>query len=235
MGPHFLDRLFAPRAIAVFGASERHDSVGGRVFGNLLQSDFSGQLYAVNPKHKHLFKQDCYPSIEAIGKSVDLAIIATPAAIVPDIIHACGEQSVGAAIIVSAGFSEGDGRGTALEKAVIDMARRYQIRILGPNCLGLIRTSINLNATFSKNTAKHGHLALISQSGALCTAVLDWAATYDIGFSAIASLGDAADVDFGDILDYLAQDPETHSILLYVEGVREARRFMIKVFGRFGR
>ena len=226
MGPHFLDRLFSPRTIAVFGASERHGSVGGRVFGNLLQSGFSGRLYAVNPKHRHLFKQDCYPSIVAVGKPVDLAIIATPAVTVPDIIHACGEQGVGAAIIVSAGFSEGDGRGAALEKAVNDTAHRYQMRVLGPNCLGLIRTSINMNATFSKNTAKRGHLALVSQSGALCTAVLDWAATYDIGFSVIASLGDAADVDFGDILDYLAQDPETHSILLYVEGVREARRFM---------
>ena len=226
MRSHFLDHLFSPRSIVVFGASERPDSVGGRVFSNLLQSEFAGPLYPVNPKHKHVFQRDCYPNLDAIGKQVDLAIIATPAATVPGIVQLCGEQGVRAAIIISAGFSEGDGRGAALEKAVLETARRYRIRLLGPNCLGLIRPSANMNATFSKNAAARGHLALVSQSGALCTAILDWAATYDIGFSTLASLGDAADVDFGDILDYLAQDPETHSILLYVEGIRDARRFM---------
>lgn len=226
MGPHFLDHLFAPQAIAVFGASERADSVGGRVYDNLRKEDFSGPIYAINPKHKQLFQQRCYPTIAAIGKPVDLAIVATPAATVPEIIHACGEQGVRAIIILSAGFSEGDSRGSALEKAVLDIARQYQMRVLGPNCLGLIRPSASLNATFSKNTAQRGRLALVSQSGALCTAVLDWAAAYRIGFSAIVSVGDAADVDFGDLLDYLAQDIETDSILLYIEGIRDARRFL---------
>jgi acetyltransferase len=226
MGSHFLDHLFSPRSIVVFGASERPDSVGGRVFNNLLQSGFAGPLYPVNPKHKRVFERDCHANVAAIGKPVDLAIVATPAATVPGIVQACGEQGVHAAIIVSAGFSEGDGHGAVLEKAVLETARRYRIHLLGPNCLGLIRPSANMNATFSKNTAACGHLALVSQSGALCTAILDWAGNYDIGFSTIASLGDAADVDFGHILDYLAQDPETHSILLYVEGIRDARRFM---------
>ncbi|MCW9015314.1 MAG: bifunctional acetate--CoA ligase family protein/GNAT family N-acetyltransferase [Gammaproteobacteria bacterium] len=226
MGTHFLDRLFAPKAIAVFGASERAESVGARVFDNLLKGGFSHPVYAINPKYKRLRRQTCYPSIAAINKPVDLAIITTPAAGVAEIIHACGEHGVRAAIIISAGFSEGDGQGLALEKAVLDAARQYQMRILGPNCLGLIRPLDGMNATFSKNTANPGHLALVSQSGALCTSILDWAIAHDIGFSAIVSLGDAADVDFGDVLDYLAQDPETHSILLYVEGVRDARWFM---------
>ncbi|MDX2493464.1 MAG: acetate--CoA ligase family protein, partial [Desulfuromusa sp.] len=226
MSAHFLDPLFTPKAIAVFGASERPNAVAGRVFDNLRKGGYSGPIYPINPKHELLFKQPCYPSISAVAKPVDLAVIATPAATVPEIIHACGEHGVRAVIIISAGFNEGDNRGTALKKSVLETARQYQMRILGPNCLGLIRPVTGINATFSKNTAKPGQLALISQSGALCTAILDWAAANDVGFSAIASLGDAADIDFGDILDYLAQDPHTHSILLYIEGIRHSRSFM---------
>lgn len=226
MGTHFLDRLFAPQAIAVFGASESPDAVGGRVLDNLHNSGFTGPIYAVNPKYERLYHQPCYPSITAIGEPVDLAVIATPASTVPEIIHACGEHGVRAAIIISAGFSEGDNHGTALEKSVLEAARQYQMRILGPNCLGLIRPVAGINATFSKNTAQPGQLALVSQSGALCTAILDWAAAHDVMFSAIVSLGNAVDIDFGDVLDYLAQDSKTHSILLYVEGIRDARSFM---------
>jgi len=226
MGTHFLDRLFSPQAIAVFGASERSDSVGARVFDNLRKGGFSNPIYAINPKYKRLHHHPCYPSIASIDKPVDLVVIATPAPGVAEIIHACGEHGVRAAIIISAGFSEGNGQGLVLEKAVLEAAHQYKMRILGPNCLGLIRPLVGMNATFSKNTAKSGHLALVSQSGALCTSILDWAIAHDIGFSAIASLGDAADIDFGDVLDYLAQDPGTHSILLYVEGIRDARRFM---------
>lgn len=226
MPTHFLDRLFSPRAIAVFGASERTDSVGARVFDNLRKGGFRKPIYAINPKYKRLHRKPCYPTIAAIGKPVDLAVIATPATGVAEIIHACGEHGVRAAIIISAGFSEGSGQGLKLEKAVLEAARQYQMRILGPNCLGLIRSVEGMNATFSKNTAESGHLALVSQSGALCTSILDWAIAHDIGFSTIVSLGDAADIDFGDVLDYLAQDSETQSILLYVEGIRDARRFM---------
>jgi acetyltransferase len=226
MAAHFLDRLFAPRAIALFGASERADAVGGRVFDNLRDAGFSGPIYAINPKYKQLHKQPCYPSIAAIAKPVDLAVIATPAQTVPEIIHACGEHGVRAVIIISTGFNDSEGQGAVLKKAVLEAARQYPLRILGPNCLGLIRPVTGINATFSKNTAMPGQLALVSQSGALCTAILDWAVARDVGFSAIISLGDAADIDFGDILDYLAQDTHTSSILLYVEGVRDARRFM---------
>lgn len=226
MSTHYLDRLFSPSSIAVFGASERPDAVGGRVFDNLRNSGFAGPVFAVNPKHERLFDQPCHASLNQIDAPVDLAVIATPAATVPDIIHACGKRGVQAAIVVSAGFSEGGGQGAALETAMLEAARHYRLRILGPNCLGLIRPQAGLNATFSRNRAHAGQLALVSQSGALCTAILDWAAAREIGFSAIVSLGNAADVDFGDLLDYLAQDPETHSILLYVEGVRNARGFL---------
>lgn len=226
MGTHFLDGLFDPKAIAVFGASKRPDSVGNRVFDNLRQAGFSGALYAINPKYKQLYHQPCYPSITAISEPVDLAVIATPAKTVLEILHACGEHGVRAVIIISAASSVDKSSRETMNKAVLEVAREYQMHILGPNCLGLIRPVAGLNATFSKNTAKPGQLALISQSGALCTSILDWAASHDIGFSAIVSLGDAADIDFGDILDYLAQDPKTSSILLYVEGVRDARSFM---------
>jgi acetyltransferase len=226
MGLHYLDRLFAPHSIAVFGANERSESVGGRVYANLRAAGFGGKLYPVNPKHTRIRGARCYDSITAIGKPVDLAVIATPAATVPGIIEACGEQGVAAAIILSAGFSEGEGQGAALEQKLLESARHHGMRVLGPNCLGLIRPAAKLNATFSRNMAAPGRLALVSQSGALCTAILDWAEQYDIGFSAIVSLGDAADIDFGDVLDYLAQDSETQSILLYVEGLRDAARFM---------
>ena len=226
MGTHFLDRLFAPAAIAVFGANERSNSVAGRVYDNLLKSGFEGPIYAINPKHKLVYAQPCYRSLKAVGKAVDLAVIATPAPTIPKIMRACGESGVRAAIVISAGFKSSDKNGRALKEKILKTARRYQIRILGPNCLGLIRPCVGMNATFSKNTAAAGQLALISQSGALCTSILDWAGSRDIGFSAIVSLGNAADIGFGDLLDYLAQDNQTQSILLYIEGIRDARSFL---------
>jgi acetyltransferase len=226
MGRHYLDYLFSPRTIAVFGAGPAPDSVGGRVFNNLMEGGFSGPVYAINPKHQALHQYPCYASLGEVNKPVDLAIVATPAQTVPEILHACGEHGVRAAVVISAGFGEGDGQGATLGRSLIEAARQYPLRILGPNCLGLIRPSVKMNATFSKNQAQPGKLALISQSGALCTAILDWAAARDVGLSAIVSMGDALDIDFGEILDYLAQDPETVSILLYVEGIRNARSFM---------
>lgn len=226
MGPHYLDKLFSPKSIAIFGASNRLNSVGALVYKNLLAGEFQGELYPINPKHKELKGKPCYTSIQEIAAPIDLAVIATPAASVPEIIHTCGEHGVRAAIVLSAGFSEGDGKGAVLDRKMLEEARQYQLRLLGPNCLGLIRPRVGMNATFSKNAALPGQMALVSQSGALCTAILDWAESRKVGFSAIASLGDADDVDFGDILDFLAQDNETKSILLYIEGIRDARRFM---------
>lgn len=226
MGTHYLDHLFSPQAIAVFGASERPESVGNRVYENLLGGGFRGPIYAINPKHKRICDQPCYASIKAVGEPIDLVVITTPAGTIPKIIRDCGKYDVRVAIIVSAGFDGDDGRGAALQKSILAAAGKYNLRILGPNCLGLIRPSVGVNATFSKNNASPGQLALVSQSGALCTSILDWATSQDVGFSAIVSLGAAADVNFGDILDYLALDTKTHSILLYVESICDARSFM---------
>ncbi|MGD8639956.1 MAG: bifunctional acetate--CoA ligase family protein/GNAT family N-acetyltransferase [Gammaproteobacteria bacterium] len=226
MGPHYLDRLFSPKAIAVFGASTRENAVGTRLFQNLLQAEFRGPVYPINPKYQELQGHRCYPDIGSINDHIDLAVITTPAATVPEIIHQCGEHGVRAAIVISAGFAEAGSHGKQLQKHLLEEASRYHIRIMGPNCLGLIHTRVHLNATFSKNMAQSGPLALVSQSGALCTAILDWAAPRNIGFSAVVSLGSASDIDFGDVLDYLAMDPATQSILLYIEGIRDARSFM---------
>jgi len=226
MAQHYLHQLFSPASIAVFGASTSPDSVGARLFANLYQGGYSGRLYAINPKYTSIDGYPCLAGIDQVEDKVDLAVITTPRNTVPDILHACGAKGIRAVIIISAGFGEQGEDGKVLEKAVLEIGRQYQMRILGPNCLGLIHPSLKMNATFSKNSARPGQLALVSQSGALCTAMLDWAELREIGFSSIVSLGDAADIDFGDVLDYLAQDPETHSILLYIEGIKDARRFM---------
>lgn len=226
MSQHYLSPLFSPHSVVVIGASDRPDSVGGLTFRNLIESGFQRKLYAVNPGHESIQGRRAYPDIESIGEPVDLAVIATQASAVPDIVEACGRRGVKAAVILSAGFGETGAEGRALERRVLEIAKRYGLRLVGPNCLGVMRPSIGLNATFSKAGAKAGNLALVSQSGALCTAILDWAKPNDVGFSSILSLGVTADVDFGEILDYLESDPLTESILLYIEGIRQARRFM---------
>ncbi|MBB1073370.1 bifunctional acetate--CoA ligase family protein/GNAT family N-acetyltransferase [Rhodoferax sp. 4810] len=221
-----VDPLLVPTAVAVFGASDRDGSVGGMVFRNLLNSGFKGGCYAINPKYQQVADQPCAPSLAALDKHVDLALIATPAAQVAGILDQCGEYGVRAAVVHSAGFAEQGERGTLLQEKLVAAARRNRVRVLGPNCLGVMRPSHGLNATFGNEQALPGHVALVSQSGAVCTAMLDWSGPRHIGFSAVVSLGAAADVDFGDVLDYLALDAQTHSILLYVEGIRDARRFM---------
>lgn len=226
MRPHYLKALFAPNSVVMFGASNRTESVGGVVFRNLIDGAFDGEVFAINPKHDEIQGHKSFGSLEAIDRSIDLAVVATPASTVPAIVEDCGNHGIKSMIILSAGFREVGEAGRILERKVRDLARSYGIRFLGPNCLGLIRPSIGLNATFGNNTAAKGGVALVSQSGALCTAILDWAEDRDVGFSAVVSTGIAADVDFGDILDYLASDAETKSIILYVEGLQDARRFM---------
>ena len=226
MGQHYLRSLFSPRSVAVIGASERTNAVGEIVFRNILGSGYTGLLYPVNPAHQEVQGRRAYATIEQIETPVDLAVICTEAETVPDIIEACGKHGVRAAVVLSAGFTEVGARGAALERAILANAKNYGVRIIGPNCLGMIRTAIGLNATFFKGSVKAGNLALVSQSGALCTAILDWAQANDIGFSSVVSMGAASDVDFGEILDYLATDVQTGSILVYVEGVRKARGFM---------
>lgn len=234
MGPHYLSRFFSPRSIAIIGASERPDSVGHRLLLNILEAGFEGGIYPVNLKHENLLGRKVYRDINSIPEEVDLAVIATPAATVPGIIHQCGDKGVGCVIIISAGFGELGADGKRLEGEILDIAHRFGIRIIGPNCLGVIRPSSHLNATFGDGPVKDGNLALLSQSGAVCTAILDWAQSNDIGFSTVVSMGGAADIDFGEVLDYLALDTRTTGILMYVEGIRDARRFLsgLKVAAR---
>lgn len=226
MQPDRLRQLFKPQSVALFGASAVSGALGTVILDNLKSADFQGPITLVNPKYEEIDGQPCFPRLSDSGQEAELAVIVAPAKVVPSIITDCGESGVGAAIVISAGFSEAGSRGAALETEMLRRARRYGIRILGPNCLGVIRSDIGLNATFSAGNAQPGRIAVISQSGALCTAILDWAAVHDVGFSSLISTGIGADVDFGEILDFVAMDPATDSIMLYIEGLRDARRFM---------
>ena len=229
MNAHYLTPLFTPKSVALFGASDREDSVGGVVFKNMLGAGFKGNIYAINPKRDTVQGQQAYKSLDDIGKVPDLAVVATPATSIPAIVEACGEHGVKMMLILSAGFRETGAEGRRLEDRVTELVRQYGIRLMGPNCLGIIRPDIGLNVTFGNNNAIPGNLALVSQSGAICTAILDWAEQNGIGFSAVVSTGIAADLDFGDYLDYLVSDPATRAILLYVEGINNSRRFMSAV------
>jgi acetyltransferase len=226
MNSHYLTPLFTPDSVALYGASDKPKSVGGVVFRNLLTSGFKGRIYAINPKRDEVQGQKAYSSLDEIDEVVDLAVIATPAASIPAIVEDCGERGIKMMLILSAGFRETGPEGRRLEDRVTQLARRYGIRLMGPNCLGIIRPDKGLNITFANNNAKPGNLALVSQSGAICTAILDWADQNDIGFSAVVSTGIAADLDFGDYLDYLVSDQATKAILLYIEGINNSRRFM---------
>lgn len=223
---HYLTSLFEPKSVAVIGASDRENSVGNILFRNIIESGYKGTLYPINPKHETVQGRVAYKSIEDIGARVELAVITTPPVTVPTIIEQCGRSGIKSAIIIAAGFSEAGHSGAALERKTLEIARSYGVRVLGPNCLGIIRPELGLNATFARVDAEPGNLALISQSGAMCSAVLDWAKSNRVGFSSVVSIGSTADVDFGEILDYLVYDNRTHYILLYIEGIRNARRFV---------
>lgn len=226
MTQHYLKPLFAPESVAVFGASDRVDAVGQIVFSNMLKSGYKGALFPINTTRDVVQGHQAYASLSQISQAVELAVIATPPQTVPDIIEDCGKHGVKAVVIITAGFAETGAAGQALEHAVLENAHHYGIRLLGPNCLGIMRPAIGLNATFNNGGANVGNLAFVSQSGALCTAILDWAQTNDVGFSSVVSMGSSADVDFGEILDYLVNDQQTQNILLYIEGIRNSRSFM---------
>ncbi len=221
--------LFEPRAVALIGASERPGSLGTVTFRNLLDAGFDGPIHPVNPAHETVQGRACVARVQDIDGEADLAVIVTPAAAVPGVLEECGEAGIAVAVILTAGFREAGAEGRRLEAEALGAARRHGIRFIGPNCLGVLRPDAGLNASFSQVMAGPGHIALVSQSGALCTALLDWAAPRNIGFSCVVSSGTAADVDFGEILDYLVVDPATRAIMLYVEGIHDARRFMSAV------
>jgi acetyltransferase len=223
---HYLTPLFEPASVAVIGASERPGSVGQVLIANMLAAGYGGGLYAVNPKYRSVQGVACVEAIGRVPRRVDLAVIATPPHTVPGIIDECGAAGARSAVVITAGFSETGPAGAKLERALLENARRHRLRVVGPNCLGLIRPELGLNATFARGGALPGTLGLVSQSGALCTAMLDWARPNKVGFSSVISLGGSTDVDFGEIVDYLLADPRTEHILLYIEGVRSARRFV---------
>ena len=187
MPTQYLDAFFHPHSVAVFGASDREGAVGQEVFTNLAEGGFSGTVYPINPKRDTVQGHTAYPDLTALGTSVDLVVIATPAATVPEIIRQCGEHGVHAAIVLSAGFGETGDEGESLMEEALHHAHRHDVRIIGPNCLGVIRPELGMNATFTHLQALEGNLALVSQSGALCTAILDWAHANRVGFSAMVS------------------------------------------------
>jgi acetyltransferase len=222
-----LDRLFKPESVALIGASDQRPSPGAVIAQNLRCAGFAGPIMLVNPKHAEIEGQRCYPDVASLPATPDLAVVATPPETVPGIIAALGERGTKAAIVITAGFREGGAeRGEALQQAMLDAARPHLLRIVGPNCLGIMVPGRGLNATFAHLAAKPGKLAFVTQSGAIMTGILDWASARGIGFSHLVSIGGMADVDFGDLLDYFAQDAATAAILLYMEAVSHARKFM---------
>ena len=223
---HALRPLLAPQSVALVGATEREGALGRLVWQNLAAGGLRGALSAVNPKHATAFGQRCYARLRDIPETPDLVVLVTPARTIPSLLEEAGAAGVRAAVVLSSGFSEAGDEGRKLQADALAAARKYGLRLLGPNCLGLMRTDAGLNATFSPVAALPGKLALLSQSGAICTAILDWARGAGVGFSSVVSLGAAADVDFGEILDFVIADPGTEAILMYVEGIRDARRFI---------
>jgi acetyltransferase len=223
---HSLNHIFSPKVIAVIGATETAGSVGRTVFQNLGRGGFEGVVYPVNPKRSSVLCVKAYPNIGSVPEKVDLAVICTPATVVPTVIRDCAKAGVPGAIIISAGFKEIGQEGEKLEQEILSDAQRGGMRIVGPNCLGVMIPKIGLNATFATTIAKPGNVAFLSQSGALCTAILDWSLKENVGFSAFTSLGSMLDVGWSDLIYYLGDDPNTKSIIIYMETIGDARGFL---------
>jgi len=221
-----LEKIFDPQSIAVIGASDEEDSVGYALMKNLTEKGYEGKNYPINLHKTEILGDRAYQTVGQLPEAVDLAIIAAPAKTVPPLVEECGKAGILGIIIISAGFKEIGAEGKELENRIREIKRKYNLRIIGPNCLGVIRPSISLNATFTNKTPKPGNIAFISQSDALGAAILDWATHENIGFSNFVSVGSMIDVDFGDLIDYFGTDPKTRSILMYIEGITNARKFM---------
>ena len=223
---HGLDAMFSPASVAVIGATSRPGTVGRTVLENLLRDTFRGKIYAVNAKHEEVLGHKAYKSIRDIPQPVDLAVVATPAVTVGPVIAECIEAGAKAAVVISAGFKERGAEGAELEQQIRDQLKRSSLRLIGPNCLGIMNPTIGLNATFAKDPPQAGSVAFLSQSGALLSAILDWSHREQVGFSAIVSTGSMLDVGWGDLIYYFGDDPHTKSILLYMESVGDARSFL---------
>ncbi|HEX2882540.1 MAG TPA: CoA-binding protein, partial [Polyangiaceae bacterium] len=219
-----LDGFFNPTRVAVIGATEREGSVGRAVLENL--ETFKGAVFAVNPKRSTVLGRTAFHSVLEIQEAVDLAVVVTPAKVVPEVVQQCAEKKVGAALILSAGFKETGAEGAALEQEVLAVAGRARMPIIGPNCLGLMSPHAGLNATFAGAMAHPGNLAFISQSGALCTAILDWSLGENVGFSGFVSIGSMLDVGWSELITHFGDDPHTHAIVCYIESIGDARKFL---------
>jgi acetyltransferase len=223
---HPLRVFFEPESIAVIGATEKVGSVGRTLLWNLISTPFGGTVFPINPKRSNVLGIKAYPNLAALPQQVDLAVITTPASTVPGVIAECVQAGVKGAVVISAGFKESGATGAQMERDILEEARRGNMRIIGPNCLGVMCPPSGLNATFAGAMARPGHIGFISQSGALCTAILDWSLREDVGFSAFVSIGSMVDVDWGDLIDYLGSDPQTSSIVIYLETIGNARSFL---------
>ncbi|PSR14158.1 acetyl CoA synthetase subunit alpha, partial [filamentous cyanobacterium CCP3] len=224
-GSHPLEAIFAPRSVAVVGATERPGSVGRTVLWNLISHPFGGTVYPINPKRRNVLGIQAFDRIASLPEAPDLAIIAIPAPGVPAVVQECVDVGVKGAIILSAGFKEIGAEGIELERQIQAIAAG-RLRLIGPNCLGVQNPLTGLNATFASQVARRGNVGFISQSGALCTSILDWSLRENVGFSAFISLGSMLDVGWGDLIDYLGDDPHTHSIVIYMESIGDARAFL---------
>jgi acetyltransferase len=225
-GKEGLDALFQPESVALIGATDREGTVGRTIFQNLLNPAFHGRVYPINSKRTEVLGVRTYKSVSELPEAVDVAVLATPAVTIPALIEECVAAKVKSAVVISAGFKERGAEGVALERQIQDQIRDTPLRLIGPNCLGVMTPGIGFNATFAQDTPKAGNVALLSQSGALLTAILDWSHKEDVGFSAIVSTGSMLDVSWGDLISHFGDDPHTKSILLYMESVGDARSFL---------
>ena len=221
-----MDKIFRPESIAVVGASERKGSVGAALMHNLIEGGFPGQIHPINPNHKKLWKLPACPSIKDLKTPVDLAVIATPITSASQIIKECADAGVGGAVIISAGGKEIGEQGKKLEAAILKEAQRSGLRIVGPNCIGIVSSRAKLNASFASQMPISGKMAFLSQSGAICSSILDLSIKENIGFSYFVSLGSMLDIDFGDMIDYLGGQPQVSSIVMYIESLTRFRNFM---------
>ncbi|MEP1646919.1 acetate--CoA ligase family protein, partial [Rhodopirellula bahusiensis] len=227
MNAHNLDKIFRPRSVAVIGASSRIGSVGNTVLRNLVDGQFSGDVYPVNPKYKFVEDFQCFGSVKELTNAIDLAVVCTPAPTVCSVVRECGEAGILGLVIITAGFRETGEAGRRMESDLAVVAKSFPgMRVIGPNCLGILSPHQHLNASFAADMPPAGNVAFISQSGALCTAMLDWAITENVGFSQFVSVGNAMDITMANLIEYFADDGHTDAIILYIESLTDARNFM---------